>query len=59
MTPDQSLVKEGDFTGDPVVEILPSDARDLSSIPFPGTGMLHSMGQVSLFMATTEPTSYN
>ena len=52
-------VQLGGLHSDSVVEILPSDARDLSSIPFPGTGMLHSMGQVSLFMATTEPTSYN
>ena len=45
-----------DFSGGPVVKSLPSNARDMESIPGPGTKIPHAVEQLSPKAPTTEPT---
>ena len=44
-----------DFPGGPVVKKLPSSAGDTGLIPGQGTKIPHATGQLSLWVATTEP----
>ena len=55
----KASVKIGDFPGGPVVKNLPSNAKDVGSIPGQGTKILHALGQLSLGAATTEPASHS
>ena len=40
-------IKSGDFPGGPMVKNLPSNAKDMGSIPGQGTKILHTAWQIS------------
>ena len=48
-----------DFPGGSVIKTLPCNAWDTSSIPGWGTKIPHTVGQLSLHAATTEPACHN
>ena len=48
--------KKKDFPGGPLVNNLPSNERNVGSIPNQGTKIPHAAGQLSLCTVTTEPT---
>ena len=47
-------IKSGDFPGGPMVKNLPSNAKDMGSIPGQGTKILHTAWQISPHATTTE-----
>ena len=53
------VASDRDFPGGPVVENLPSNAGDASSIPGQGTKIPHVAGQLSRYATTTEPMHHN
>ena len=50
---------DGDFPHGSVVENLPSNAKDMGSIPSQGTKILHVTGKLSLCATTREPKHHN
>ena len=48
-------IKSGDFPGGPMVKNLPSNAKDMGSIPGQGTKIPHTAWQVSPHATAPEP----
>ena len=51
------IIGSSDFPGVPVVKCLPSNTRDVGSIPIWGSKIPHPAGQLSLHVPTKTPCS--